>query len=98
MSSIIMNADTRRELSHMVKANNKFYYVDSTYTLDCGYETMAFDCDETGEIIDFRGVYTERYGTKTDMIKGHDRICNNLEDYISNLYKSGGEYEVYLWI
>ena len=85
MSSIIMNADTRRELSHMVKANNKFYYVDSTYTLDCGYETMAFDCDETGYITDWCGVYTGRYLTKTDMVKGHDRICNNLEGYISNL-------------
>ena len=85
MSSIIMNADAGIKLSHIVKVNNKFYYVDSTYTLDHGYETMAFDCDETGDITDFRGVYTERYGTKTDMDKGHDRICNNLDGYISNL-------------
>jgi len=81
MSKIIKETGMR-ELSHIVKSNNKYYFVDSNNTFDFGYETMVFSCDENGENIDYSDLYTGWYDTEEEMRKIHYKICNELENYL----------------
>lgn len=73
-----------RALSHVVQTDNgEYFMVDSNYTLDYGYETMAFEWDERkDEVSNWCESYVERYRDKDTMAHRHEQICNNLEQYL----------------
>ena len=81
MSEIIRKVEDR-EMAHIVKIQDKFYYIDSVDSFDCGYETMAFECDKEGEVSDWGDLYCARYQSFASMKSGHDEICENLENYL----------------
>jgi len=81
MSKIIKETGMR-ELSHIVKSNNKYYFVDSNNTFDAGYETMIFSCDENGENIDYSDLYAGWYDTEEEMRETHYKVCSELENYL----------------
>lgn len=84
MSEVIKTVEDR-ELAHIVKTNdNKFYYVDSAYTFDCGYETMAFTANESGEVTCWNDLYCEHYGTHKAMETRHNHIITHLEEVLTN--------------
>ena len=69
--------------SHIVKCNGKFYYIDSCHTTDAGLETMVFECDETGDNVNWNNLYCERYNSYEAMLNRHDYIINHLEEFIN---------------
>lgn len=79
MSKIIKETGMR-DLSHIVKSNNKYYFVDSNDTFDVGFETMVFLCDENGENINWSDLFAKRYNTEEEMRESHYKICNYLEE------------------
>ena len=83
--SAVMREVKGRDLSHIVQLDNGNYcYVDSTNTIDCGYETMVFACNESGRNIDWSDLYCERYGSYADMKQRHVYIINHLEEVLEN--------------
>ncbi len=87
--SVIIRPIATREYSHIVMANNKYYYVDSAFLGDstspyARYETMIFECDRNGFVFDWGGIYSERYNTHADMANGHQYIIENLEEVLEN--------------
>ncbi len=68
-------------ISDYLEIDGRKYYMDTTDTLDCGLETMVFDIREDGSI-DWSGLYTEHYKTIDEAKEGHERIKNNLIEYI----------------
>ena len=70
-------------LTNIVEYKGNYYYIDSCYTLDCGYETMVFPCDEKGNVTDWGDLYCERYSTQAEMEAGHKAIIANLNDFIA---------------
>ena len=79
-----LNTDKLREdaLSDIVKFNGNYYYVDSCYTLDHGYETMVFACDSNGNVTDWSDLYCERYDTRAEMKLGHVETITNLSELL----------------
>ena len=59
------------KLSTVVNVNGKFYWVDTCYTLDHGYETMAFPSNKNGEVTSWLEVYANRYFTWAEAEAGH---------------------------
>lgn len=81
MSKIIKKVENR-DLAHIVKVGEKYYYVDSTFFYSY-YETMAFEYDiEEDEVSDWNDEYCERYFSEKEMKKRHNEIINHLEDYL----------------
>lgn len=66
----------------VVKLNDKYYVVDSVYTLDKGYETMIFDGDKNGEVTDWSGVYTEYHSNYEEMKSRHNYIIGNIQEVL----------------
>lgn len=58
------------------------FYVSSCWTLDYGYETMAFLCDKGNHVLSWDEVLTKRYHTYDDMVNGHDIIINGIENFL----------------
>lgn len=87
MSKIIEYDLSDRELANIVQTSDgMFYYVDSCYTMDAGYETMAFVCGDREhdfEVLSWTDRYFRRYPSEEDMIAGHKEICENLEKYLA---------------
>lgn len=82
MSKIIKESGYR-ELSHIVKSNNKYYLVDSNDTIDAGYETMVFPYNiKEDEVEDWGDLYCERYNTEEEMEKHHFEVCEDIEKYL----------------
>ena len=54
-----------------MSASGNFYYVDSGYTLDHGYETMVFACDNEGNVTDWLNLDEEWYDSPEEMQTGH---------------------------
>ena len=83
MSKIIKESGYR-ELSHIVQTDDgKMYLVDSNYTEDCGYETMAFKWDDKKDaVVNYLDVYVEHYRTWYDMEHGHEWVCSHLEEVL----------------
>ena len=82
MSNLIRRME-ERDLCHIVKANDKYYYIDSADTIDLGYETMVFECDERGEVDNWaNSVYVEWHINEESMEDRHNYICEHLEEYL----------------
>lgn len=65
-------------LSDVVKLNGNYYYVDSCYTLDHGYETMVFACDSNRNVTDWSDLYCEIYDNRDEMEIRHYEIIADL--------------------
>ena len=63
----------------IVEYNRKHYYVDSQWTIDHGYETMAFFCVADGNVTDWREVYRRNYATATQMELGHKNTIESIK-------------------
>ena len=70
------------KLSVVVELNGNYYYVDSCYTLDHGYETMVFACDANGNVTNWGDLYAEWYDNAAEMETGHNNIVANLAELI----------------
>lgn len=64
----------------IVEYNGKHYYVDSRWTIDHGYETMAFLCDSDGNVLSWEDLYCEHYATAASMEIGHKRAIENIKE------------------
>ena len=69
-------------LTDVVELDGKFYYIDSCYTLDHGYETMVFPCDSKGNVTDWGELYAEWYDDQPSMERRHSEIVQNLKDIL----------------
>ena len=69
-------------LHSIVKIEENHYCVDSCYTLDHGYETMVFSCDDKGNVTDWNDLYAKWYDTHAKMETGHREIVANLQRYL----------------
>lgn len=76
--------DPQKEVNHyitIVKGNdNRYYKVSSVFTTDHGYETMIFECDSTGEHIDWADLFIAQYDTEADMASDHKRLVDNFDN------------------
>ena len=73
---LLKNKSTK--LSDVVEHKGNYYYIDSCYTLDHGYETMVFACDVNGNIFDWTELYSDWYSTKEEMEIGHKAIIADI--------------------
>lgn len=71
-------------LSDIVELNGNYYYIDSCYTMDHGYETMIFPCDSNGEVTDWGELYAEWYDSRTEMANRHKAIVADLKGTFEN--------------
>ena len=54
--------------------NGKHVYIDSCFTINHGYETMVFPCDENGKVTDWGDIDASWYSTYEEMQTGHTTI------------------------
>ena len=66
------------KLSNVVEHKGNYYFVDSCYTLDHGYETMIFPCDENGNVTNWGELYCEIYDTQSKMEDTHNAIVADI--------------------
>lgn len=66
-----------------VDCNGKQYYIDTSNTLDCGWETMIFQV-KNRVVTDWYDLYCERHNSKDEAMNRHKYIINHLEEYLSN--------------
>ena len=67
----------------VVKTKSNYYVaVDTQNTLDCGWETMVFDCCEDGYILNWRELDLKRYPDEESAIKGHKLMVEKWEKMI----------------
>lgn len=71
-------------LTNIVELDGNYYYIDSCYTLDQGYETMIFPCDSNGNVTDWGELYAEWYNTRTEMESRHKEIVADLKGTFEN--------------
>ena len=57
-------------------ANGEYVYIDTRWTLDHGWETMVFTCDESGQVTDWCDLDCEIYDTKEQADIGHTDMIN----------------------
>lgn len=67
-------------ISDIVEYNGNHYYVDSRWTIDHGYETMAFSCDADGNVTDWLEVYGRIYATAEQMKRGHKKTIESIKE------------------
>ena len=63
----------------IVEYNGNYYYVDSRWTCDHGYETMAFHCDGNGNVLCWSDLYCDRYSTAVQMERGHQQAIESIK-------------------
>lgn len=76
-----MTKDTTKLSTTVKMPNGKYVFIDSCYTLDHGYETMAFESDENGNVLDWMDIYSDLYDSVEEMKEGHERVCENFRKY-----------------
>lgn len=64
------------KLTTVVKrTENSYVLVDSCNTIDHGYETMIFECDEEGNVSNWNDIDADWYDTEEEMKIGHQKMC-----------------------
>lgn len=71
-------------LSNIVELEGNYYYIDSCYTFDHGYETMIFPCDSNGNVTDWGELYAEWYEDRAAMEARHKEIVADLKSTFEN--------------
>ena len=59
------------------------FWVSTTHTIDHGWETMAFPCDEAGTVTDWGEVYCDRYATEEGAKAGHSLACDVMAERVA---------------
>lgn len=54
----------------------KYVYIDTCWTIDHGWETMVFPCDENGNVTSWSDIDCEIYAEESDADKGHTEMIN----------------------
>lgn len=68
-------------LSHIIKTESgDHFYVDTSNTLDHGWETMSFPYDDKeSKVSNWNETYAEWYDTEAEAVEGHFALCENYE-------------------
>ena len=67
--------------STTVKTKTKGYvWIDTSYTLDHGWETMVFESDENGNVSDWMDLDCDIYVTEQQASEGHDEMIRKWEN------------------
>ena len=51
--------------------SGNFVYISTCYTPDKGWETMVFECDKNGEVVNYLDLDAERYDDVIQAFNGH---------------------------
>lgn len=54
----------------------EFVYIDTCFTIDHGWETMVFACNENGEVTNWADLDAEWYGAVEQAHIGHINMVN----------------------
>lgn len=65
----------------------EFVYISTGFTLDHGWETMVFPCDENGEVADWVDIDAKWYDTEGQAYDGHKIM---IERWKQKMYTGGG--------
>lgn len=76
LNGVLKSESTK--LSDVVEHKGNYYFVDSCYTLDHGYETMIFACDANGNVTDWSDLYCDRYLSEREMVAAHKAIVADI--------------------
>lgn len=79
----IVNTTDPSHLGTIVEdRHGQVFYVSSCWTYDCGYETMAFLCNDKHAVLSWNHVLSRHYPDSIAMIEGHEETTNNIEEYL----------------
>ena len=67
-------------LTTLVETDGSYFYVDSGYTWDHGYETMAFKSTSEGTVTSWSDVACRLYDSYEEMATGHYEVIKELEE------------------
>lgn len=62
----------------------QYVWVDTCWTMDHGYETMVFPCDERGNVTDWGELDVSLYPNAENARAGHEFTCQVWADVIVN--------------
>ena len=57
----------------------QYVWIDTCYTLDHGWETMVFECDEDGKVKSWMDLDCENYFSEASASQGHDDMVEKWE-------------------
>lgn len=75
--------NNRQGLTSIVKtdSNGEYYYIDSAWTSDNGYELMVFSYDmKTREVASWLDLYSETFDNVDDMLARHRELNETLAE------------------
>lgn len=78
---VLVRTNNRQGLTSIVKlnSNGKYYYIDSAWTFDHGYELMVFSYDmQTKEVVSWHDLYSETFDNVDDMLARHRELNETL--------------------
>lgn len=62
--------------STIVRAKSgQYFWIDTIYTNDCGWETAIFLSDKYGHVTDWNAINMYRYSHREAAMRAHDNIC-----------------------
>ena len=76
LNGVLKSESTK--LSDVVEHKGNYYFVDSCYTLDHGYETMIFTCDANGNVTNWSDLYCDIHLSERQMIDAHRAIVADI--------------------
>ena len=78
----------------ILKSNEEFYYIDSAYSFDHGYETMIFKCNYHDEYynINWDELYAKTYRSRMCMLLGHIKILFMSDKQFKKMLDEALEY------
>ena len=59
------------KLTKIVKTSKGYVLIDTCFTLDHGWETIVFACDENGKVDNWQGLDVDIYGSQVAAENGH---------------------------
>ena len=63
--------------SDVIRTNSgEYVFIDTCWTMDHGWETMVFECDEDGIVTDWCDLDCDIYATKEQADIGHADMVN----------------------
>lgn len=77
MFNFNFNIDKEHVYRDTIKVGNtkRYVVVDSRETPDHGYESMAFEADSDGEVLDWGELDVDCYKSWQEMKEGHKEMC-----------------------
>lgn len=98
--NVVKNPYSKEEIEkaekwHLCEYKNvsgKWYYISTCYLFDY-YETMVFNAKMSTVrknlyVGDWKEIYWERYLDEDDAVRGHKRVCDNIEEILKECLKN----------